>query len=227
MTARILRLAMATLLLAAAPLAAQENLSPWVIEEYDVRGEARDEAIQDKIDEGYLPVGMEVAADEELWLLYIHSDSLPFDQFIIAEYADTEELEAEMETMTDTGWVPVDLARYQDGMLVFYINTDAVVIGDWGLSMTVGVTEAIEETYREAAEAGYSAWGLTSDDSGSIWFMFLQETNRDEPRIVSLNYHEREDQEAFESGVHEQIREGWIPWGLMFGPENIYFQYTN
>ncbi|GEM_PF-5903866 len=226
MTARMLQIACAALLLAAAPLAAQETPSPWVMDEYEVEGETRDEEIQNRIDDGYLPVGMEVAAGEELWLLYIHSDSLPFDQFLIVEYSQVGTLEAEMSSMINTGWVPVDLARYKNGMLVFFINTDAVTVGDWGLSMTLGMEQTIEQTYREAAEAGYSPWGLTSDDSGTLWFLFLSEPNRESPRPVSLSYHEPEE-DAFEPGVNAKIGEGWIPWGMMFGPENIYFQYTN
>ncbi len=227
MTARIMLAATAALLLAAAPLAAQENLSPWVLEDYEMNSDTRDDEIQERIDQGYLPVGIETTDDDDtLWVLYIHSDSLPFDQFLIAEYGGVQELEDQMGSMINQGWVPVDIARYQDGMLAFYINTDVVTIGDWGLTATVGRTEMIEETYREGTEAGYSPWGLTADDTGTLWFLFLEEPTRDEPRGVSLSYHAA-DEDEFELGVNQKIGQGWIPWGVMFGPENIYFQYTN
>jgi hypothetical protein len=211
-------------------LNAQTNSHLWRIESYPA-GEAVVSDVLEMESDGWLPVGMEVTvqdettdstADATVEVLYILSDTFPFSRARFEHFEGLNTAIEETSTLISEGWVPVDISIAGDTLYVLLIETP-LEIQTWDMRVTILVDAAMTATVMELTEEGYSIWGISGAEDGSVWILAFAEPDREAPRSVNLDFF---DVDTLAEDVGNTIAEGWIPWGLMRGPSNLYMLFT-
>ncbi|MFP4511037.1 MAG: hypothetical protein ACLFNQ_13020, partial [Spirochaetaceae bacterium] len=201
-----------SMLLVAVSATAQPE-SPVLIGEHPFDGELAAAEISSTVERGYTPVGLEVAVDEAIVVLYAQADddSTP-DNWLLHEFENINTLEDEMNALLDNGWTPMDLS-FSEGRIYALLVDNGPELSGWRVhTEALTRTEQVEETITRFQDEGLSLWGL-SFDADRIWYLFLRETDRESPRSVSIQSY-RNDVGEIQTGLTEQLNVGWLPWGL-------------
>ena len=200
---------------------------PWLFEQYDAEEaqqsdwESIGERISDLANEGYLPVGFELRPRPSV--LYIRNEGLPFTQWTIHEFEDPQNFEANFGAFLDEGWLPMDIARSENGIVALFVGAESSING-WRLTGVEMDSEAIAEEIAGYREEGFTPWGLTPTEGG-VWILLLREAGT-VATDTSIQSYPADDVLAISEGVTSEILHGnFIPWGLMIHGETATVQY--
>lgn len=194
----------------------------WAITRYtgsDIE-DVTDQISNDLRNGNHVPVGLE--ADPDLAVLMVRSDEIEFSNWMIYEFDDADELEAEFNGFLTEGWVPMDIARTRNGIAALFIESDIELSG-WRLATSQANNEAIEETVSSLIDEGYSVWGQAFDGDG-MWHLGVREVGLSEPRENNFETYP-DDPEALQEGINEHVSELWVPWALSLARDRILIGY--
>ncbi len=214
------------LLFGGASLAALDVEGPTALVNHPPDFEQAEQDISEIIAQGYIPIGLEVDAEEGLYVLYGEAPDITLERWFMYEFEDLSKLEDEITAAIDEGWIPLDISATGDaGLIVLFADMDIQIDG-WRIHTDPAGAETVEDTLHAFREDGFSPWGLSYAD-GRIWHLFLDESELPEPRAVNIQTYPRSG-EIIEEGMSDEMEEGWFPWALMMrsDPDAASIEYT-
>ena len=191
----------------------------WSITRYSSDIDSVIESMNKDLEAGYIPVGIE--ADPDISILMIPNEEIEFTNWVIHEFSDPESFEDEMTSSLAEGWVPMDIARTENGITALLIETDLAING-WHLEATRVTDEQLTATIDSMADDGYAVWGSALDGEG-IWLLGIRETG--EPRRDVQYEMYPDDPEALQSAINSHVQELWVPWSMSLSEGQIFLTY--
>ena len=194
----------------------------WAFAEHSFTDENLRVEISQFLQNGYVPVGMESEPDGTLRVLYALNTWFDFSNWAIQEFTNLDNLNAEMTTVLQEGWLPMAMSATDDGLQVLFIETD-VQLDAWQIATGPLSVDSALATLESWRNDGYTPWALTLTPDDEVWYLFLQ-TDAVPNRAALFNGFENS-QAAITQGINSDIEEAWYPWGLMRGDRTTYVQY--
>ena len=194
----------------------------WAFAEHSFTDENLRVEISQFLQNGYVPVGMESEPDGTLRVLYALNTWFDFSNWAIQEFTNLDNLNAEMTTVLQEGWLPMAMSATDAGLQVLFIETD-VQLDAWQIATGPLSVDSALATLESWRNDGYTPWALTLSPDDEVWYLFL-ETDAVPNRAVLFNGFENS-QSAITEGINSDIEEAWYPWGLMRGDETTFVQY--
>ncbi len=194
----------------------------WAFAEHSFTDESLRQEISQFLQSGYVPVGMESEPDGTVRILYALNTWFEFSNWAIQEFTNLDNLNAEMTTVLQEGWLPMAMSATDDGLQVLFIETD-VELDAWQIATGPLSVDSALATLESWRNDGYTPWALTLTPDDEVWYLFL-ETDAVPNRAVLFNGFENS-QAAITEGINSDIEEAWYPWGLMRGDETTFVQY--
>ena len=121
--------------------------------------------ISQKVNQGWLPVGIEVAPDPtgqvvSLHVLYIDDQSLGITAWYIDTYSSDNALEKGINVMGQEGYDPKEVAYYEGIYYVLFLRFENTATA-WTLQNTVYSNQGLSSTINRYDAMGYIPFGYT------------------------------------------------------------------
>lgn len=208
MTLRRLLIISAVFTIAALPLSAQNP--GWVLGMFDYNVMELQRDIKSTIDEGYVPVGLELAEDGSVFVLYSFIPSIEVYNWRLHNFRSLDELKDEFSDYLRAGWLPMGFSVSRFGVYVIFIETDNQADG-WGAAESAPAMLEITKTMEEYRGSGYQLMGM-SEFENTNWFLYVKTTPEIGGRIMPDSY--TSSGEDLLDEIDARVTEGGIPWGL-------------
>lgn len=182
----------------------------WVLGMYDYNVMELQRDIKSTIDEGYVPVGLELAEDGSVFVLYSFIPSIEVYNWRLHNFRSLEELEDEFSEYLRAGWLPMGFSVSRFGVYVIFIETDNQADG-WGAAESQPAMLEITRTMEEYRGSGYQLMGM-SEFEDTNWFLYVRTTPEISGRIQPGTY--SSSGEDLLDEIDTRVTEGGIPWGL-------------
>ena len=220
--------ALATIALtAAAPvnIAAQDRvlIRVWDLQPHGATIPEALDAIKQRVENGFLPVGLEYEPGRPITVVYTQNISAPISEVAIVTIEHLDELEPRMAELLRSGNTPMGMARH-DGGLTFLTVRSAIPIQNWGLLTVPLNLQAIARAIRRQEERGFSAWAL-SDYQNQAWILFMRESDAAPQRRATVQSYLL-DADSYIPGIDGAVSNRLIPWGVTITEGEIFVQYT-
>lgn len=202
-----------------------EELGVWIIADHELDQNLQ-RAISAIMQEGYTPVGME-RTDEGISILYIKTERVVYDRWIIHEFTDLSALNNEFSAFLVDGWLPMGFSKDGDSITTLFVRSRGTEIAGWRIhDVPAGDLQQLIEVVDAYTDRGYVPYGLSIDPTDNrIWLLVLQMENGPEAgpaANVLINAFAEED---IEEGITEDVSRGAVPWGMSRGSEASFFLY--
>ncbi len=220
------------LLLALAPLVAAEAQprQSWLIAQYsEDLNEARRE-IQARVDDGYTPVGLEVAEGSGISVLYVdrpfadqlgwNADSARLERFETADMAQTEQ---RINNTFADGWFPVDVSRSEEAFYLLLLDLPWRV-ERFRFAYDMFTSERLQAAIGQFEEDGMALAGISLYEGVQIWYLFVESPDWQPEQLYFTSY--ANDNESIVAGFNGDMSEGWIPAGFAVGTTSLTVHYV-
>jgi hypothetical protein len=205
---------------------AQQQQLRWSLETYGTMQETQT-AINDRLDRGLVPVGIETDDNGSFDILFVAE---PAVQAIGVDVetarlhrSTTRELSTFLGRQRSLGSTPIDIARAGETMYVLTFPsgwTDA----DFRLAFALKSEQSFRSTLQRYGAAGYFPVGISmsSSEPDVVAWTFLRSGNWNPPATTLASY--EHDPETIRRGVSAALANRGIPWG--FASSNSEFVVT-
>lgn len=197
----------ALLLFAVAAIPAQTQLS---VASYPFDVEAANQAIGEQVQQGFIPIGLEIIEDEKIWVLYLDSGEDTGPNYSVHQFSGGEKLDAEMTTIIQRGWAPVGISRTSSNLYGLFIQQDHNIAG-WRLHRSPSDSNSIQESLNQFHREGFSSVGVSVLEE-QAWFLFLKSDEQLPQRVTFRGV--TADEEVLRREITNAIEAGWRPAGL-------------
>lgn len=220
------------LLLALAPLVAAEaqTRQSWLITQYSEDLDEARSAIQARVDDGYTPVGLEVAEGSGISVLYVdrpfadrmgwNAGSARLERF---ETADMEATERRMNSTFADGWFPVDISRSEEAFYILLLDLPWRV-ERFRFAYDMFTSERLLAAIEMFEEDGLALAGISLYEGVQIWYLFVESPDWQPERLYFTSY--ANDDESIVSGFNGDMSDGWIPAGFAVGTTSLTVHYV-
>lgn len=191
---------------------------PWHLLLYAGIGDDVIADINTYIRAGFLPVGMEINPEGGLSVLVVQSGGIEIEGWIIHDYTDWNQLEAEITASIREGFVPMDISRFGQGLAVLWVETDDIPVDGWRISTSQNNVTGRTRTLNQFQDQGFTLWGL-SEHEGLAWFLFIKRAGLQPLGTVS-GFSIQAEQIA--KGILTANAAGWVPNGLAVSDQNYF-----
>ena len=150
----------------------------WILEWYKSRNrQFLTNEISQKVNQGWLPVGIEVAPDPtgqviSLFVLYINDQSLGITAWYLNTYTSDNALEKGINVMGQEDYVPKEVAYYDGIYYVLFLRFENTATA-WTLQNTVYSNQGLSSTINKYDAMGYLPFGYTLVN-GSLNLLFVE-----------------------------------------------------
>lgn len=203
-----------------------ERGSPiWVLADHQLE-ETIEREISGLVADGYTPVGMETTEDG-ISVLYLRTDEVLFDRWIIHEFTELDNLNSEMSDFLVEGWLPTGFSKNGDSITTLFIRAEETAISGWRIhDVPAGDLEQLVSVSEAYIEEGYVPYGISVDESDNrIWLLLLETpTNPTGGERANLLVNGFENANITE-GITRDIEQGAVPWGMSREREVSFFLY--
>lgn len=213
------------LLIVAAVAWSQEELPEWRLVTYGNVEDDLVEQMNEVIDSGYVPAGVDIAPEQGITILYVRDEALPVYEWLLKDFADIEMLNDEFTGTITAGWLPMDITVTDCIVVGLFIRTDATVSG-WRIAisgLTSGDAHAGQERLRDA---GFTPWGIAYSEQRQLWHLGLGFPGEDvlQSSIIGIPLDSTAEETA--SVIATITDEGWRPWGITRTPTELAVQFV-
>lgn len=200
--------------------------SPWILADHRL-DQTLEREISAIIQEGYTPVGMDRTA-EGISILYLLSEAVLFDRWIIHEFTDLSVLNDEFSAFLVNGWLPMGFSKDGDSITTFFVRSEDVEFIGWRMhQISVGDMQAVFDVVESYLQQSYVPFGISIDDTDNqVWLLFL-ETKATLVRdgAVTNVLINAFPEDGIVDGVNNDVINGALPWGMSRGREASFFLY--
>ena len=181
------------------------------------------EAIKQRVEHGFLPVGLEYEPGKPITVVYTQNISAPISEIAIVTIEHLDELESRMAELLQSGATPMGMARHDGGLTLLTVRS-AIPIQNWGLLTVPLNLQSIAQVIRDQEERGFSAWAL-SDYRDQAWILFMRESDAAPRRYATVQSYLL-DADNYIPGIDAAVSNRLIPWGFTITEGEIFVQYT-
>jgi len=197
---------------------AQEEQPFFIFKSHPFDVEKAREEINGIIKQGYTPVGLEVVDGVCFVIAYVRTEQSLFNNWALIYYSDLSKIDIEVGAMLKEGWVPQGFSYTAQGQYLLYLKNPLKMTGFRIVNVADNLNE-LQKIIDEAAKKGFLPYGL-SYYKGRFWVFFLGVPDLKLKRIIVVRY--KDIDEAFISGLNEQIARGLIPWNIAFSETSVF-----
>lgn len=220
------------LLLALAPLVAAEAQArqSWLINQYSEDLDQARAAIQARVDDGYIPVGLEVAEGSGVSVLYVDrpfadrmgwtAGSARLERF---ETGDMEAAERRISSTFDDGWFPVDISRSEEAFYMLLLDLPWRV-ERFRFAYDMFTSERLQAAIQRFEDDGMALSGISLYEGVQIWYLFVDSPDWEPERLYFTSY--ANNNESIVAGFNADMSEGWIPAGFAVGTTSLTVHYV-
>ena len=194
----------------------------WAFAEHSFKNTELKKEIAQFLSSGYVPVGMDVTPDGTLSILYALNTWFEFTNWAIQEFTNLDNLNAEMSTVMNEGWVPMAMSATDDGLQVLFIEAQ-LDIEEWRIAVGPLSSESALATLESWKNDGYTPWAITLTPEEEVWYLFLKQSTIPTSGVLFNGF--RNDQQSITAGLNRDVTGNWYPWGLMRGDKTTFVQY--
>lgn len=219
-----IRMASLVLALVAATAFGQDSDPPWQIVRYPDLSETTVSQINAVIARRYVPVGMDITANEGVRILFARDESVNVYDWLIKEFAEIESLQADFTGTITQGWLPMDITISEGIVIGLFIHTDATVAG-WRIGVSALNTTEASNAQAALREAGYSPWGVAFTGGTQLWHLGV--AFADEPALptVLAGFAADANTAALAQSITDISADQWRPWGLTRAEDEILIHF--
>ena len=171
-----------TLLLVCAGLSPLVAGDPAFVFTHAFPTEAAEGEINDFFATGRAPIAFEVDPQGGVSVGYLSvATALEATGWLMYAVETVETLEAEVTTLIQNGFVPVDVS-VSGGTFYFLLLASEYPVSAWRLTAEPFSRAAMVSTIAAQREAGFTLYGL-SFDSGRLWYLFVRHEDRAAPEM--------------------------------------------
>ena len=171
--------------------------------------------ISRKVNQGYLPVGIEVAPDPNgqvvsLYVLYINDQTLGITAWQLETYNSDPEIERGISAMDRKGFTPKEIAYYDGIYYVMFLKFPNAASA-WTIQNAVYSNQGLLNTINKYDAQGYVPFGMTLN-RGNLNLLFLKIP------LNSLSAWKVEvynGLQAMKQGITQKYGLGWSPWAIL------------
>lgn len=224
-SARLVGMVMVVLTACALSVAAQDRvlIRVWDLQPHGTEIPEALEAIAERVDGGFLPVGLEYEPGRPITVVYTQNINAPISEVSIVTIEDLAELEERMNELLRSGNTPMGMARHDGGLTLLTVRS-TIPMQSWGLLTVPLNVQSIERAIRSQEARGFSAWAL-SDYQGDAWILFMRESDEAPERSAVVQSYLL-DADNYIPGIDSAVSNRLIPWGLTINEGEIFVQYT-
>jgi len=214
------------LLIVAAILSLHTFSQNWVLEWYKTGNKAfLSSQITSKANQGYLPVGIEVAPDPDgtvvsLYVLYIFDQSLGITAWYLDTYTSELSLESGINSMGRQDYVPKEIAYYDGTYYVLYLRFSNAATA-WTIQNAVYSNQGLSGTISRYDAQGYVPFGYTLA-RGSLKLLFVKIPLN---TLTGWTVEVYKGLYATRQGITAKQSEGWSPWALLVDGNEFIIMY--
>lgn len=213
---RVLLLAAAIAIAGFPALSAQSSDAEWVVvvDRFDLINLYRQGSAL--MSEGFAPVAFDFSDDGLAHLVFVRQLPFEVEAWRIEVFDEADEVNDEIASLVERGWMPVDITFHRDQMAVLLLSADATV-RDWGISQSDPAPQNIQAAMNVGAERRMTMLGLTAHGD-RFWYLFVEIARNPlrQAQVVSTTT------ESFYESVNRRVAEGYAPWTLSFVGERVY-----
>lgn len=176
------------------------------------------DAVTSLVEAGFIPAGYEYEPGESIGMLLVDRGPFELEGWVINEYTDFSTLEQEITAAINSGYVPMDLSRFEDSISILWIESTSLTVNGWRIHSTANTVDSRAEAINQFQEQGFSLWGFSTYED-QAWFLFLDVEESDTFGIISG--FPKVDQELRE-GLLQANGRGFLPSGLAIDPETYF-----
>lgn len=182
----------------------------WRILLFEDAGSEAVVGVQQHIEAGFVPVGLEVSLDTGMHVLVTRLPGVSVGRWAIVDYDDWNKLEDEITASIADGFVPMDISRYGDVLAVLWVETDDIVVDGWRISTAANTATQKDLAIERFGHQQFSVWG-TSKHENLAWFLFLRERSM-QPGGFITTYSISGNEVA--AGIAAAAATDWTPIGI-------------
>lgn len=204
----------------------EERLGVWILADHEL-DQTLEREISTIMQQGYTPVGME-RTEEGISVLYIRTETVVFDRWIIHEFADLSAINDEFSAFLVDGWLPMGFSKDGDSITTLFVRSRGTEIAGWRMhDLPAGEIEQLFSVVEAYLDRGYVPYGLSIDPTDNrIWLLVLEtETAPGEqgrtPSVLINAFREAD----IVDGITSDINNGAIPWAMSRGEQASFFLY--
>lgn len=175
------------------------------------------------IEEGFVPVGLEVDADGSATMLLLRDAAQEIETWHIRSYTDPDTMENEISAAIQLGWTPMDISRVAAGLVVLFVERGEQV-DSWRLHTEPDSADHRTASIQSFADQGFSLAGFSTSE-GRAWMLFLREGSADEPAIGTISAYDKNTTDL-RDGLAQAIAFGWIPIALGASESSLLVGYA-
>lgn len=193
-------------LVAVSALPAQE----WALERLESVNDLR-QTTEQRIDEGFTPVSLDISEDLGLTVLYARLSTWAADTFAIEEIPSLDLLNDLVTTRIRDGWFPMDFS-FGAGTNALLFTSTADVVDGWRLISSPASTMEVQSAVAGYRADGFTPVGISALDNGQMGLLFLSLPERE--ALTSIIVGMSKDPEEAVTTIQSMVDDGWTPVGV-------------
>ncbi len=184
--------------------------------------------ITKKVNQGYLPVGIEVAPDPNgqvvsLYVLYINDQTLGITAWYLNTYTSDIALENGITAMGKENFVPKEIGYYDGIYYVLFLKFQNSATA-WTIQNAVYSNQGLSSTINKYDAMGYVPFGYTLV-RGALNLLFVKIPLNS---TMAWNVQVYNGLTEMRSGITNKSGQGWSPWAILIdGNQYIIMYLTN
>jgi|GEM_PF-955998 len=184
--------------------------------------------ITKKANQGYLPVGIEVAPDPNgqivsLYVLYINDQTLGITAWYLNTYTNDVALENGINAMGKENFVPKEVAYYRGTYYVLFLKFRNSASA-WTIQNAVYSNQGLSSTINKYDAMGYVPFGYTLV-KGALSLLFVKIPLN---TSAAWNVQVYNGLNEMKRGISSRYGQGWSPWALLIdGNDYVVMYLTN
>lgn len=207
-------------------LESSQSGAAWILADHELNDQLERE-ISSIIADGYSPVGME-STEEGVSILYIRTETVLFDRWVMHEFTKLENLNDEMTAFLVEGWLPMGFSKNEDSITALFVRSPETQLTGWRIhDVPADDLNQLAQVSEQYINEGYVPYGLSIDDSEDRIYILLLETETapgDDARRPSLLINGFAENEIAD-GITSDMEEDAIPWAMHRGTDASFFLY--
>ncbi len=194
--------------------------APWQLLVFPAGDATATGTVNEFIESGYIPVGIEIEQGESLTILLVQSGGVEVKSWAIIDYDDWNSLEAEITGGIQDGYVPMDISRFDERLGVLWVEAELPLEG-WRISTSENSLEARTQVVNKFQTQGFTLWGI-SEHEDLMWYLFIRQPGA--PPAGAISRFSR-DAGAIQQGIVRANESGWVPSAIAGGEASTYIGF--
>jgi len=191
----------------------------WEIKSHSTRLETLKEEVTANMQRGFVPIGL-TYDNVELYILYIKGLGQEVEGWLIEWYNNRDELLEGISGEMNKGYLPTGIAYAGDTIYVLFIHSKNTATS-WRIEPSETDLRKVQEKIHPWIDQGYFPMDITSNEGTYVTLLVALERT-----VIKSWTIERYEVGTHGDAINANIRQGFIPWGIMYRGDVIDILYV-